>query len=167
MNRRRHKRLRIDGAVSIAVQVFPVMPFLGPAAQARLVNLSAGGMALIFDDAAAAGQLSRGARLRVHFNLPGAPLSDCEGLVTHAVRNGARGGLRVGLRFLRTSPTFEERIRRMIFDNEICDSRIAERAQPRCDAACSFHTLCQKPIRDPELFASPQQVEVALQRLKR
>ena len=39
----------MDRLVRVPVQIFPVMPFLGPTVDGALVNLSAGGMALLID----------------------------------------------------------------------------------------------------------------------
>lgn len=146
----------------VPVQIFPVLPFVGPSVEAALVNLSVGGMALLLNVGLSA-RLARGARLRVHFRLPGLPLSQCRGIVTHSVADRKSGWLRLGVRFLTAPTLLTERIRRMETDDEACDARAHEMAQPRCDLACSFHSLCHKPFREAGA-AINSQFEIALQR---
>ena len=135
---------------------------MGPSVEAALVNLSVGGMALLLNGVDVSARLSRGARLRVHFRLPGMPLSQCRGLVTHAVTDRKSGWLRLGVRFVAAPASLVQRIRRMEIDDEACDARAIETAQPRCDLACSFHSLCHKPFRDLS-GSGRNQFEIALQ----
>ena len=140
-----------------------MLPFVGPALEGALMNLSPGGMALLIEGERAGERLTRHDRLRVHFRLPGLPLTECRGTVTHAVQQND-GWMRLGVKFLKTPPRLGERIKRMIFDDQVCDDRIVQDAQPRCDLACTFHSLCHKPIRQDVGSVPAVVFEIALQR---
>jgi hypothetical protein len=141
--------------------VFPVLPFVGPTIEGALVNLSAGGMALLLDTDARAARLVKGARLRVHFRLPGLPLTECKALITHARPDRASGWMRLGLRFISAPARLADRINKMVTDDETCDARVRDNGDTRCDLACSFHSLCHKPFR--LLGVAGAQFEIALQ----
>lgn len=155
----------MDRVLRVPVQLFPVLPFVGPSVDADLVNLSAGGMALLIDNGPADTRLARGGRLRVHFRLPGLPLTECRGIITHAAPERSGGWLRLGVRFIKAPLALAERLQRMLIDDEACDARIAESRQPRCDTACAFHSLCSKPIRETAGALSSVQFEISLQRI--
>lgn len=157
----------MDRLLRVPVQVYPVLPFVGPSVEGALVNLSTGGMALFLNTESSGTRLARGGKLRVHFRLPGIPLSECRGVITHAVTDRASGWLRLGVRFLKTPPALAQRIARMVIDNAACDARMDEQSQPRCDLSCAFHSLCNKPIRDTSGSLPGPQFEIALQRASR
>lgn len=160
-NRRAHRRIRVDRAIRVPVQVFPVLPFVGTPTDAVLVNLSPGGMALLLESDHAA--LSRGTRLRVHFRLPGLPLTECQGIVSNLLQGRNSTWVRIGVRFLKAPVQLSQRIERMIADDDACDARMFRHAEPRCDTACAFHSLCHKPIRTGS-HGPLAQFEISLQR---
>jgi len=166
-NRRQSRRLRTDRLLRVPVQVFPVLPFVGPSVEGAIVNLSTGGMALLLQTEGKKARLARGGRLRVHFRLPGLPLTQCRGIITHAVMDRATGWLRLGVRFLKTPAVLSERINRMVTDDAACDARMDESSQPSCNLACAFHSLCSKPIRETAGALPGVQFEIALQRAGR
>ena len=166
-NRRRHRRLRTDRLLRVPVQVFPVLPFVGPSVEGAIINLSTGGMALLLNTEGSRAKLTRGARLRVHFRLPGLPLTQCRGVITHAVTDRPSGWLRLGVRFVSTPSALSDRINRMVTDDGACDARMDDSNQARCDLACSFHSLCSKPIRETAGLPAGAQFEIALQRAGR
>jgi hypothetical protein len=157
----------MDRLVRVPVQVFPVLPFVGPTVEGALVNLSSGGMALLIANEAGTARLARGTRLRVHFRLPGLPLTQCKGTVTHAAPSAGNGWLRLGVKFMQFPASLNDRIQRMLIDDAACDARMADAAEPRCDLACAFHSLCSKPIRLVAGGMSAVQFEIALQRAAR
>ena len=160
-NRRKHRRIRVDRAVRIPVQVFPVLPFVGTPVDAVRVNLSPGGMGLLFDTKVSG--FAKGAKLQIHFRLPGLPLTACKGAVSNVVVGKQTSWVRIGVKFLQAPALLTDRIARMILDDESCDGRMFSQAEPRCEAACAFHSLCHKPIRDGGLAAAAH-FEISLQR---
>lgn len=145
-NRRQFKRLRVDKSVKIPVQIFPVLPFIGESIEAALVNISLGGMALVMDASATEGKLRRRSKIKIHFRLPGQPLSDCSALVSHLIKT-SDGQSFLGIRFLKTPASFQGLISKMISDTDRCDARIIEGDHPFCETSCAYHSLCRKPLR--------------------
>lgn len=163
-NRRQHRRIRVDRAAKVQVQVFPVLPFVGTPVDAVLVNLSPGGMALLFDTHVDG--FARGSRLNIHFRLPGLPLTACEAVVSNVVSGKDTFWVKIGVKFSKAPDMLTERIAKMISDDDACDNRMFSQSVPRCEAACAFHSLCHKPIRTGSPDAS-KHFEISLQRTKR
>jgi hypothetical protein len=163
-NRRGDRRLKLDRLVRVPVQIFPVLPFLGAAVDGAILNLSAGGMALMVDVPSGETKLSTGRSLRIHFRLPGMPLTECRAIITHADKENGNGWLRLGIRFEKAAAALARRIQVMAKDDEACDTRITQTARPRCELSCSFHSLCGKPIRQADESAHAVQFEIALQK---
>lgn len=86
VNRRQHPRVRVDRSMQVPVHLFPVLPFLGEAIDAHLVNISATGMAIIANLSPAKAKIAKGAKIKIHFRLPGQPLTEC---VATVVRNSS------------------------------------------------------------------------------
>lgn len=163
-NRRRQRRLPLDRLVRIPVQIFPVLPFVGPSLEGAVLNLSRGGMALLVKVDGDIRNLDRGARLRVHFRLPNSPLADAKGFITNVSIDRDTGWLRLGIRLVSAPPALAARIDRMVADNESCDERLKKSSDARCDVDCAFHSLCNKSIRQAVRGSRTPPLEIALQR---
>ncbi len=161
VNRRKDRRIRVDRAVRVPVQLFPILPFVGTPCEAVLVNLSAGGMGLLLENDGEG--LAKGTKLVVHFRLPGLPLTECRGTVSNHIAGKKSAWIRIGVKFQKAPVNLTERIQKMINDDAVCDARMFESADPRCDTACSFHSLCHKPIRVGG-HTQHAQFEISLQR---
>jgi len=161
-NRRKNKRLRIDRAVKIPVQIFPHIPFIGKSIEVGLLNISGGGMALIVDVEGQAKLLKRGASIRVHFNIPGLGLHHCKGKISHLIRPD-KSRCFLGINFLNPPAKLIKLLNHMAEDNFSCDQRIQEQRQPWCDINCSYHFLCRKPIRILSEKMGQKPLEIALQ----
>lgn len=158
-NRRIAKRLKIDRSVKILVHLFPVMPFIGEATYANLINISKGGLALVVDE-----PVKRGAALKVHFHLPGNPIQSSSAVVTHSFV-GKDGRYVLGVKFVKPPKMLVENIEKMVLNSNSCDQRIRELADPQCDKACAFFQLCRKPIRLPHYSNQSHQLELTFQNL--
>jgi hypothetical protein len=162
-NKRKHKRLRVDRSVKIPIHLFPKMPFIGQPVSAFLLNLSAGGMALSVDCESLERPIPRGTDLKIHFRLPGRPLQECRGRVTHSFKSQS-DHIMLGIKFEKCPDHLMEELEAMSADNEACDYRIEQTRDPWCVPTCSFFDLCRKPIR-PATAAMPtlERLEIALQ----
>jgi hypothetical protein len=162
-NKRQHKRLRIDRSVRVPVHLFTKMPFIGEAISASLINLSAGGMALGLDGVVPRKTPKKGGRLKIHFRLPGRPLQECWGVVTHVIESGTKG-ISIGIRFERCPAQLQQELEHMANDNHACDVRIEQKGNAWCLPTCSFMDLCRKPIRpEPAHSSAIERIEIALQ----
>jgi hypothetical protein len=164
-NRRRSPRLKIDRRLRVQVQLHPVMPFIGESVDAVLVNLSEGGMALMIPRGRKKDRppIPRGAKIKIHFRLPGGPLRECLAAVSHSVRT-KQGDDIIGLRFLGVPAGLRDVFRQMLADNEACDDRVRLHDYAWCDPSCAFSALCRKPIRNENpAFLDVSAIEIALQ----
>jgi c-di-GMP-binding flagellar brake protein YcgR len=162
-NRRHFSRIRIDRSVRIALQIFPVMPFLGHPIDAGLVNLSPGGLALAIDPNEKSEGLKKGRLVKIHFRLPGMPLEECAGLIGHNYLT-QQGERVVGIRFTKVSAGVIKELERMCVDNTACDRRVRENQNVWCMPTCGFYSLCRKPIRQEDgNIAMPDPLEISLQ----
>lgn len=161
-NKRKHKRLRIDRTVRVPVHLFPKMPFIGQAISATLINLSAGGMALAIDGTSSKNFSFKKNRIKIHFRLPGKPLQECWGRVTHTWESQSNG-CTVGIRFEKCPAQLKQELESMAADNEACDTRIEQTQEAWCIPTCSFFDLCRKPIRPAATGHASDRIEIALQ----
>lgn len=161
-DRRLLKRLRVDRALRVKVQLFPVMPFIGESIEAGLINLSEGGMGLVILSADHHTRVQKGEKYKIHFRLPGQPLRECIGTVQRlSSLNGDRDF--VGLKFSKIPHSLKKLFAQMVEENDQCDYRIRE-SRPFCDPACSYRSLCRKPIHALEKGAAEHpHFEIALQ----
>ena len=164
-NRRQFKRLKIDKSVRVLVQLFPVMPFIGETMEAQLINISEGGISLRLIYPEKYPSLARGSKVRLHLRLPGHPLSECRGEITHALKAGETEPM-LGIRFQKPPAALMKEIRHMATDSDRCDRRTRDQA-PWCDISCTFHNLCRKPIRiTQDVENADLLMEIALQRVE-
>ncbi|MCB4755422.1 MAG: PilZ domain-containing protein [Elusimicrobia bacterium] len=162
-NRRKFKRFKIDRSVKVPIHIFPVMPFIGEPVEATIINLSAGGIGLAIEKWSAQGVFQRGSPLKIHFRLPGRPLQECRGIITHSFRTRDERYI-LGIRFIALDKGMVQDINQMAADNEFCDRRIKQDTTPWCVPICSFYHLCRKPIRHHvEMEFSGERLEITLQ----
>jgi hypothetical protein len=161
-DRRQLKRLRVDRALRVKVQLFPVMPFIGESIEAGLINLSEGGLGLVILSSERHAQIKKGEKYKIHFRLPGQPMRECAGTVQRLSQlNDARHF--VGIKFSKIPQNLKKLFALMVEENDQCDYRIRE-SRPFCDPACSYRSLCRKPIRALEHGATEHaHFEIALQ----
>ena len=162
-NRRRAKRLKIDHSVKVPVQISPILPFIGKTFEAESINISAGGMALKVDMGPAQDKGKKGTQIKIFFRLPGHPLQECKGKITHQFELDSKETM-IGIKFTKASAKIVELLNHMAMDDEACDQRIKQEATPWCLPVCSFHCLCRKPLRTPTLDTKQlEKFEIALQ----
>jgi c-di-GMP-binding flagellar brake protein YcgR len=164
-NRRRAKRLKIDRSVKIPVQLFPVLPFIGHAVEASLVNISSGGMALLLQEPDAFKKLKKGTPIKLHFHLPGRHLQQCRAKLTHKLDSDPHQVL-LGLKFFKPPAGLIKALSRMAQDEANCERRIQEAERPWCDIRCTFHNLCRKPTRILPHTPNQNHIEIALQSIE-
>lgn len=163
LNRRKSKRIRIPQNTRVPVHIFPVLPFLGMSIDTTLLNISAGGMALVVETTRLKGQIPKGKNLRIHFRLPGHPIWECSAKIAHNIRLNEEESY-LGIRFSKMPLRLEKTINAMASANDRCDRRIEELSKPWCEPSCAFFGLCQKPLKINEEPEAPSSgFEIALQ----
>jgi hypothetical protein len=123
-----------------------VLPFLGLAVDANLLNISAGGMAIVIHKLGGKNKINKGLKSKIHFRLPGRPLCECLGVITHRIELNESETF-LGIRFTKVPASLVDAIHKMADDNERCDIRIRDQETPWCESQCSFYSLCRKPLR--------------------
>jgi c-di-GMP-binding flagellar brake protein YcgR len=162
INRRQHARLRIHRSIAVPIHIFPVLPFLGESVDATLLNISSGGMALVADFSKSKQKMPKGTKIKVHFRLPGQPLCECTAKITHNINVGGADAF-LGISFVKAPPSLIKSITQMCRDNDRCDERIRTLPKPLCESACSFYSLCHKPLRRNDDDAEKSALEIAFQ----
>lgn len=138
--RRKHKRFSATAFLNRPVVLAPLPPYFGRAVEGRLVDLSAGGMAIFIDELIPP---------EVDFNLtitfPDQTAIDTDVKVRYATRKGS--GYLHGIEFLELAPDMAARINQMSADYIDCELRIQSGDENPCRTHCGFFGMCRKKQR--------------------
>jgi hypothetical protein len=133
----------------------PVPPLFGDSARGCLIDLSAGGMALLLTEV-----LPKNLLLKMTLTLPDGFVVDSVVRVCRISACGATGFLH-GIEFLNPCPEAAARIDLMAQDSITCSERIA-RGEPKvCQNTCSLIGVCKRIQCEAK---SPKPVEMTFQR---
>lgn len=148
MERRKHQRFSATAFLNRQVIVTPIPPYIGTPIKGKLIDLSAGGMAVLI------GQIiPQGTRLQLKLTFPDHTILKSDTQVKHTIPR-ARSYLH-GLEFLTLDALTAERINRMSNDYIDCESRIHAAAPEICKGTdCAFFSMCTKPERQ-DLILNP------------
>jgi hypothetical protein len=148
-NRRRHTRFSPTAFLNRPVLLKPVHPFFGHPVKGKLIDLSAGGMAIFIDEI-----IPRGAHLTLRVTFPDQFKIETEVDIKYVM---PREGKYVhGIEFLSLPAEVAARIDAMSTDYIDCESRIAAAETEICRTQCAFFTMCNKPQKlNPVLDSIP------------
>ena len=136
--RRKHKRFSATAFLNRPVQLAPLPPYFGYEVQGRLVDLSAGGMAIFIDEL-----IPPEVDFILKITFPDGSLIDTNIKVRYAVRKGG-GGYLHGIEFLALTPDMAARIDQMSSDYIDCELRIQTGDEHPCRSTCAFFQMCRK-----------------------
>jgi hypothetical protein len=136
--KRKHVRFHEVFFGNADVCLLPVPPLYGDAARGCLVDLSAGGMALLLTEA-----LPKKVFLKMTLRLPDGFVIESVVTVCRIVSCGTAGFLH-GIEFLNPSPESMEKIDAMARDSVACNGRICAGAAEVCQSTCSLLNICKK-----------------------
>lgn len=141
MERRKHKRFPATAFLNRPVTVTPLPPFIGKPAKGKLIDLSAGGLAMLINQI-----IPQNTRLTLTLTFPDQMAMQTETEVKHVI---PRDKLFLhGLEFLALDPTWADRIARMSADYVDCEQRISSNSLTPCTGSeCSLFNMCSKPER--------------------
>jgi hypothetical protein len=137
-NRRRHKRFSATAFLNRPILLLPLPPYFGHAVKGKLIDLSAGGMAILIDE-----MIPMGTNLSLMATFPDGFKIECAVQVKHQIPREEK--YIHGFEFLNLAPVTMEKIEKMSSDYIDCESRIAAHAQEICRTHCAFFTMCNKP----------------------
>jgi c-di-GMP-binding flagellar brake protein YcgR len=148
--RRRYKRFSATAFLNRPVVLAPLPPYFGHPVEGRLVDLSAGGMAIFIDEV-----IPPEGDLRLTITFPDQTLIETTVRVKYASKKGS--GFLHGIEFLALEPEMAEQINRMSIDYIDCELRIQSREENPCRMSCGFFALCRKRerLKAVELLETP------------
>lgn len=138
MEKRKNLRFNDSFFMNVDLVLQPVAPLFGASATGRLVDLSAGGMALLLNEV-----LPKKVFLKMSMKLPDGTKIESVVTVCHIAPQKPHGFLH-GIQFLNIDPETAARIDLLAQDSISCGTRIANNSPEVCVADCSLHGLCKK-----------------------
>ncbi len=135
--RRRYKRFTATAFLRMPVHLQPVPPFFGRAVKGRLIDLSAGGMALVIDEV-----IPLNTMLKLTITFPNHNKVEVISQVRRVVPKDNKYLL--GIEFQTISDEAAQRIDKMSTDYIDCETRIADKKQDVCKMDCAFFSMCAK-----------------------
>jgi hypothetical protein len=141
--RRKYKRFSATAFLKMPVILSPVPPFFGKAVKGRMIDVSAGGIALVIDEV-----IPLNTRLNMKMTFPDQTKIDATVQVRRLVPK-ENGKYLLGMEFTVIADEAKEKIDHMSGDYIDCETRIQEKAVDICRAECSFYSMCNKPCKKP------------------
>jgi len=136
-NRRKHPRFSATAFLDMPVILSPLPPFFGSVIKGTLIDLSAGGMALLMKEV-----IPAGTNLFLTVRFPDLTVMGCSIQVKRMMpRDNA---YLHGIEFIDSSPEMQDRIEQMSRDYVDCESRIQMKKIDVCTQYCSFYAMCSK-----------------------
>jgi len=149
MEKRRNRRMAATPFIDIPVHVAPLLPFFSHVAKGKLIDLSAGGMAVAISES-----IPQGTKVELGIIFPDKSLLTCLAQITRVIPRG-KNALH-GVEFLNLNQEWAAKIEKMSSDYFDCESRIHNGEPEPCLVDCSFYGICSKPqkrelLLDPEI----------------
>jgi c-di-GMP-binding flagellar brake protein YcgR len=157
--RRRYKRFTATAFLRMPVRLAPVPPFFGRPVKGRLIDLSAGGMALLIDEV-----IPLNTRLKTVIVFPDQTQLNATALVRRLLPKEKK--YMIGLEFQFIDSEMQAKIDRMSTDYIDCEARIREKKQEVCRTNCAFYSLCNKKEKLDPVVNVDVALEVAFQVLE-
>lgn len=136
--RRKHKRFSATAFLNRPVHLRPLPPLFSEDLKGRLIDLSAGGMAIVINQS-----LPVDSMLDLNLRFPDGSELNALVQVRHVMVRDPKHILH-GIEFVAVDPDMATRIDRMSGDYINCESRIIAGTNPICRAECAFFTMCTK-----------------------
>jgi c-di-GMP-binding flagellar brake protein YcgR len=156
--RRRYKRFTATAFLKMPVLLSPVPPFFGKPIKGKMIDLSAGGLALLIDEV-----IPLNTKLNMKLSFPNNVAVNATVQVRRLVPRENK--YLMGMEFIVISEESKEMIDRMSSDYIDCETRIAEKARDVCRAECAFMSMCTKAAKRPPAEDVRVALELAFQAL--
>lgn len=138
--RRKHPRFSDRILAGAQVQMLPCPPLFGEPASGYLVDLSAGGMAILIP-----GLIPKKVFLRMKMILPDGFLLESIVTVRRVIQQGRSNDFLHGIEFLNPSPEMIEHIEEIAKKIFACNERTREKANEICLDTCQLRQICKRP----------------------
>ena len=153
--KRKHKRFSATAFLNKPVNLQPLPPFFGTPLKGEMIDLSAGGMAILMQEI-----IPQKTKLGLSITFPDKSVLDCKMEVKRVVPNGKK--YLIGFEFLNISSDWEEKIERMSSNYIDCESRIQKQETDVCHSECSFYPMCKKEQRHEPVLNIDAALEMAI-----
>lgn len=138
--RRKHPRFSDRILAGAKVDMVPVPPLYGETISGYLIDLSAGGMAILTTDL-----IPKKVFLRLTMTFPDGFVLESVITVRRVIKQGGSGDFLHGIEFLNPSPEMIERIEEIAKDILACNQRTKEGASEICVSSCGLRKICKRP----------------------
>jgi c-di-GMP-binding flagellar brake protein YcgR len=135
--RRKHARFTATAFINRPVYLTPLPPYFGHPVKGKLIDLSAGGMAILINE-----MIPQETLLNLKITFPDHSAIDSIVKVRRVAERG-RSHLH-GIEFLTLPVEMAEKIQRMSSDYINCETRIQQGLKEVCQTDCAFFTMCGK-----------------------
>jgi hypothetical protein len=136
-DRRKHLRFSATAFLNRPVYLTPLPPYFGHPVKGKLIDLSAGGMAILINE-----MIPQETMLNLKITFPDHSMVDSIVKVRRVAEKG-RSHLH-GIEFLTLGAEMAEKIQKMSTDYINCESRIQQGLKEVCHTDCAFFTMCAK-----------------------
>ncbi len=140
MERRKHKRFSATAFINIPVLLEPLPPYFGNSIKGKLIDLSAGGMAILIDQ-----YIPALTRLSLGMAFPDKTVLDSIIEIKRTIPKDNK--YLIGIEFLTISVQAQNRIEAMSAAYIDCESRIRDKVPEICRTDCAFYGMCTKSER--------------------
>jgi hypothetical protein len=158
--RRQHKRFTATAFLNKSVHLSPVPPFFGHSVKGRLIDLSAGGLAVLIEEV-----IPHGTFLNLKLTFPDHSHIESIVCVRHVVPKGQ--SLLHGFEFLTLDSNGKERLDRMSNDFIDCESRIQSESQEICHTNCAFFSMCAKKEKINPVLDVEKDIELTFEEIRK
>lgn len=157
--RRKHPRIQAATAfLNTTVHVAPITPYFGHATTGKLIDLSAGGMAILLNEL-----IPQGTKLSLQLKFPDQSELQTVAQIKHVQpRNKA---YLHGVEFLGLPAFMAQKIETMSIDFIDCEGRIEQNEKDICRINCRFYSMCKKPQKLEPVFNADVALELAFKSL--
>jgi hypothetical protein len=159
MERRKHTRFSATAFLNRPVALTPMPPYIGKNIRGKLIDLSAGGLALLIPQI-----IPLGTKIHIKLTFPDQTLLECDGDIRHMSPRD-RNYLH-GLQFDAVDADIAARIERMSADYIDCEQRIANNFLTPCvGQQCAFFTMCTKAERTEHFLNHEEDLLLSISRV--
>jgi len=135
--RRKHTRFSATAFLNRPVYLTPLPPYFGHPVKGKLIDLSAGGMAILINE-----MIPQETLLNLKITFPDHSVIDS---IVKVRRVSERGRNHVhGIEFLTITADMKEKIEKLSSDYINCETRIQSGCKDVCQTNCAFFSMCGK-----------------------
>ncbi len=160
IERRKHKRFSATAFLKMPVRLTPLAPYFGREVKGELIDLSAGGMALLISDI-----IPQGTALKITLLFPDHSKIDSIVDVRRVVPHGKK--FLIGIEFLDLPGAMEQKIEKMSSDYIDCEGRIQKAEKDVCHTDCAFFSMCTKKQKCDPVFNPDTALEISFSELEK